>query len=173
MVGHMPLEFTINGRMKRGYLSQDILLAKEHRGRGLGKILLKGIKEQVTSFAGAIWFNEPNYHLYQKSGWLNVNGFYPYLKIFDPSVLIKKRIKNRTILIVVSRIAKALLRIKEIPKISSEVSSLGDTRNLEIQEFNENVGLRFNFSSRKGNDSKSVEIFKKGVPDCYRGSGLL
>jgi len=134
MLGHMPLEFTVNGKKKRGYLSQDALLALNYRGKGLGKILLQGIAEQVISFAGAIWFNEPNYRLYLKCGWLDVPGFYPYLKILDPTPFIKERFKGRILQNVASFLAKNFLKIREGLR-SSE--SFRQVRVSEIEQFDE------------------------------------
>lgn len=148
MVGHMPLEFTFNGEQERGYLSHDILLAKEFRGMGLGKILRKGIDEQITKFSGAIWFNEPNYHLYQKSGWLNVKEFYPYLKIFDPDIFLNDTFRNRAVLSIVSRVAKLILGIKAIPSIFNQIGLSKGIKILEVKEFNEDVNVFFNNISK-------------------------
>jgi GNAT superfamily N-acetyltransferase len=143
MVGHMPLEFTLHGKRIRGYLSHDILLAKEYRGRGLGKILVKGVGELAPLFAGAIWFNEPNYHLYQKSGWLNVKSFNPYLKIFNPTVFLKSRIRNNVLLKLASRVIKPILGIKSLPCISDKLGFLRGIQVSEINDFNDDIDILF------------------------------
>lgn len=54
MHGHMPLSFHVNGHEATGYLAHDDLLAKDYRGKGLGKVLLNGVAEQASEFSGAL-----------------------------------------------------------------------------------------------------------------------
>lgn len=113
MHGHMPLVFSVHGRCVMGHLAHDDLLAKAFRGRGLGKTLLRGVAEQTTEFAGALWFNEPNRRLYLKSGWLPVPGLYPYLKILDPAHFIRQRVAGRIPQTALSLLARSALRVGE------------------------------------------------------------
>lgn len=113
MHGHMPLVFSVQGRRAMGYLAHDDLLAKAYRGKGLGKILLRGVAEQTTEFAGALWFNEPNRRLYLKSGWLPVPGLYPYLKILDPAPFIRQRVAGRIPQTALSLLAQSANRVRE------------------------------------------------------------
>jgi len=114
MHGHMPLKFSLRGRQMTGYLAHDDLLAKAYRGKGLGKILLRGVAEQTTDFAGALWFNEPNRHLYLKAGWLPVPNFYPYFKILDPAPFIRQRVGGRISRATLSLLARSALRVGEL-----------------------------------------------------------
>jgi GNAT superfamily N-acetyltransferase len=114
MHGHMPLRFSLRGRQMTGYLAHDDLLAKAYRGKGLGKVLLRGVAEQTTDFAGALWFNEPNRHLYLKAGWLPVPDFYPYFKILDPAPFIRQRVGGRISRTTLSLLARSALRVGEL-----------------------------------------------------------
>jgi GNAT superfamily N-acetyltransferase len=113
MHGHMPLEFSVKGHRTMGYMAHDDLLAKAYRGKGLGKVLLRGVAEQTADFAGALWFNEPNRHLYLKSGWLSVPDFYPYLKILDPAPFIRQRVAGRIPQTALSLLAQSAIRVRE------------------------------------------------------------
>jgi GNAT superfamily N-acetyltransferase len=95
MLGHMPVEFAVHGQRQRGNFSHDILLAQAYRGKGLGAILVTGVMQQSAEPAGAIWFNEPNHRMYMKTGWVNAEGFYPYVLVFDPGAFIRNRIRSR------------------------------------------------------------------------------
>jgi len=94
MHGHMPLCFTHNGKKKLGALAHDDLISIDYRGKGLGKIMLNGTASASKTFAGALWFNEPNYRLYIKSGWLDVPGLFSYVKIYNPEIFLENRISN-------------------------------------------------------------------------------
>jgi GNAT superfamily N-acetyltransferase len=148
MLGHMPLDISVYGEIKRGYISHDILLAKEHQGKGLGKVFLKGLEKQAPRFAGAIWFNEPNYYLYQKCGWLDVKGLYPYLRIFDPEVFLKAKISNRTLLRFSARVLKSILFLKAIPGIVSNALYSKDIQISELDEYKDDIEI-FNKSVLK------------------------
>jgi len=54
MLGHMPLEITINGGLKSFRLSHDILLSKEYRGKGIGRFLPIGALTHDNSLTGAL-----------------------------------------------------------------------------------------------------------------------
>jgi GNAT superfamily N-acetyltransferase len=92
MHGHMPVRLSANGRIVEACLAHDDLLASVCRGKGLGKVMLRGVTDQAPSFAGSLWHNEPNRRLYQKSGWLEVPDFTPFVKIFDPAVFLETRL---------------------------------------------------------------------------------
>ena len=134
MHGHMPLKFSVNGENKNGYLAHDDLLSTHYRGRGLGKIMLKCITEQTDSFAGALWFNEPNHRLYIKSGWLDVPGMFSLIKIFDPGLFIERRIKNKLIVKMFSAVYKRANKIKDTFNLSNSYKRI---EIIEIKKFNE------------------------------------
>ncbi len=113
MLGHMPLEFSVEGREKRGFISQNALLKKSYRGKGIGKILLNGITDQVKEFAGACWFNEPNHRLYLKCDWLDVPGLSPYIKILDPKYFLEKKIKIKGLMNLSAVVGKLFLKLRD------------------------------------------------------------
>lgn len=94
MHGHMPLEYRLGHERLSGYMAHDDLLASDYRGRGLGRVLLQAVSQQAPLLAGALWFNAPNLKLYGKSGWTLVPGFYPYLKILDPSPFLRRHLSE-------------------------------------------------------------------------------
>ncbi len=144
MVGYMPLDFTIQGKAKRGYMSHDTYLAKQYRGKGLGKILLQGIKGQSSGLAGAIWFNEHNHYLYLKSGWKDVQGFNPFLKIFDPYPFIKRKSANNMLSTILSRLIKIGLCILNIPLNILKFYTFKDIKIVEVNKFGEDIHAFFN-----------------------------
>lgn len=97
MHGHMPLLFTCNGQKLLGAMAHDDLISKEYRGKGLGKVMLNGTAMAYRTFAGALWFNEPNYRLYVKSGWLDVPDLHSFVKIYNPEIFLENRITNKFI----------------------------------------------------------------------------
>ena len=93
--GHMPVTYSVKGKRYDGYMSQDALLSKRSRGKGIGKIVLREIKAQRDGFAGALWFNEPNFRLYSKCGWLEVPGLHPQVKIIKPLKYFKQKLNSK------------------------------------------------------------------------------
>jgi hypothetical protein len=114
MLGHMPLEITLHGSSKRFRLSHDILLSKEYRGKGIGRILPMGAISRDGSLAGALWFNEPNYRMYKKGGWQDVPNLIPYVKIYNPISFVQKINKSKAIAGCLSIMARFLLRAKNV-----------------------------------------------------------
>jgi hypothetical protein len=133
MVGHMPLEFNVNGLTKSGRISQDILLDRSYRGKGLGGILINSVTDISKEFSGALWFNEPNFRLYIKNRWNDVPNFYAFLKIFEPLQFVSQRIKSKVLAKMISIFLKALLRLNEL-RISFE--KINNVRIENIREFN-------------------------------------
>lgn len=113
MHGHMPVKFRVNGRETTGYWAHDDLLAKDYRGRGLGKELLQGATGQADLFAGVLWLNESSYRLYLNNGWLDVPEFYPYVKIFDPAPFIRRKLKSEIGRKLISMGGKCYLKIRD------------------------------------------------------------
>jgi GNAT superfamily N-acetyltransferase len=148
MHGYMPLEFVINGRRKRGYFSHDMLLAREYRGKGLGALLVDPINERTASFSSGMWYNEPNYRLFSKSGWLDVPGLCPFLRIFDVRVFTKVRIKNEALFKISSNVVNILLGIRGMLAHFHPVKGV---RILEIERFGEEFDRFFDsVASRLG-----------------------
>jgi GNAT superfamily N-acetyltransferase len=116
MHGHMPLLFNIKGSTQLGYLAHDDLLSADYRGKGLGKVMLANVASLAPSFAGALWFNEPNHKMYSKSGWTDVENFIAQVKIYDPRVFLKNRIVNKTILNVASAIGRTAFTLRDIAR---------------------------------------------------------
>ncbi len=128
MLGHMPLEFNVNGRAKTGRISQDALLAKAYRGRGLGGMLLNGVTSMCLEFTGALWFNEPNYKLYIRNAWLDVPEFYSFVKIFDPLPFLRKKVRVKIVARILSRFLVYFVRGLELRSTRTR------TGNLQIRE---------------------------------------
>lgn len=112
--GFMPLRFRVNGVTRMGRLAQDALLAKECRGKGLGKVFLEQITTLAPGFAGALWFNEPNHKMYIKAGWTDVTGLTAMIRIYDPSDLLRSRIKNSALLGIASALGRAALWLRHL-----------------------------------------------------------
>lgn len=132
MHGLMPLMFSINGKQQRGYFAHDTLISKGYRGKGLGKVILEQMIKMTDSFAGALWFNEPNYRLYNKSNWLDVPNLSAYLKVNNPEYFLRKIIKNKVARGVVSEVLKVALAAKE--KISN-ARFQSSTNIIEVEKF--------------------------------------
>lgn len=140
MHGHMPLEFSVLGKKQQCCLAHDDLLSMDYRGKGLGKIMLKGTIEKSDSFAGALWFNEPNYRLYIKSGWTDVPNLFSFVKIFDPGVFLEGKIKNQTIRKIIAGIFKKLIQFKRMFNFESKVEGI---KIIEIDKFDETFDILF------------------------------
>ena len=140
MHGHMPLLFTIYGKKQRGCLAHDDLLSQDYRGKGLGKKILIGTAEKTTFFSGALWFNEPNYKLYIKSGWLDIPNLQSFLKIYDPNVFLKSRIESIITRKILSSIFKKLLQFKKFFTLTSNYKNINI---VEIEEFDANFDKFF------------------------------
>src|SRR5262249_1100425 len=74
MHGHMPVIFDVAGREQLGHMAHDDLLHPSARGRGLGQLLLDGVRVAAPDFAAAMWFNEANHRSYTRAGWTDVPG---------------------------------------------------------------------------------------------------
>lgn len=114
MHGHMPLRFSVQGKVELGYLAHDDLLSVDYRGKGLGKIMLNGVVSKVPVLAGSLWHNEGNRRLYEKAGWVGVPGFVPQLKIFDPMVFAEGRLGNGVLARIASSALKTGLRLWDL-----------------------------------------------------------
>jgi GNAT superfamily N-acetyltransferase len=90
MHGHMPVVFDVDGREQLGHLAQDDLLHPNARGKGLGQVLLEGVRAAALDFAGAMWFNEANHRSYGKAGWIDVPGFRYYARFLDAGRLARE-----------------------------------------------------------------------------------
>jgi hypothetical protein len=135
--GHMPLMFTVQGKELKGYLAHDDLIATDYRGKGLGKFMLNGVAKQNRLFAGALWFNEPNYRSYRKSGWLDVPDFCSYVKILNPRTIAERMFTNQRCVDFASRLGRAVLMIRDKcrnPHCSAEI------RIAEIGQFDHSFG---------------------------------
>ena len=140
MHGHMPLVFSIFGKKQQCCLAHDDLLSMDYRGKGLGKIMLKGTVEKSHSFAGALWFNEPNYRLYIKSGWLDVPNLHSFVKIFDPGAFLESKIKSRAIRKILSWAFKKIMQFKSLFAFSHKGKGIII---MEIDEFDDAFDILF------------------------------
>ncbi len=144
MVGHMPLEIAIHGSPKRFRLSHDILLSKEYRGKGIGRLLPTGALSHDNSLTGALWFNEPNYRMYEKCGWEKVPNLTPYLKIYNPISFIQKKIKTKSIAGCLSAMVRLVLGFKDALR---DKNCYEDIKIQEINSFDEEYDRFFNLIS--------------------------
>ena len=112
-------------------------MAQDYRGKGLGTLLLKGVQEQRTSFAGALWFNEANYRSYGKSGWLDVPDFRSYVKILNPRIVTERVFKNQTCADVASCLGRTALRIRE--RMCPNRNRCADIRIGEVEQFDHSI----------------------------------
>jgi GNAT superfamily N-acetyltransferase len=83
MHGHMPVLFDTDAGELPGHMAQDDLLSPSCRGKGLGQVLLDGVRSQAPDFAAAMWFNDVNHRSYSKAGWTDVPGFRRYVRFLD------------------------------------------------------------------------------------------
>jgi hypothetical protein len=89
------------------------LLSKEYRGKGIGRFLPTGALTHDNSLTGALWFNEPNYRMYEKCGWEKVLNLAPYLKIYNPISFIQEKIKSKSIAGYLSAMMRLFLGIRD------------------------------------------------------------
>lgn len=87
MHGHMPVIFEVDGRELPGHMAQDDLLHPACRGKGLGQVLLDGVRTAAPDFAAAMWFNDANHRSYGKCGWIDVPGFRSYVRFLEAGPL--------------------------------------------------------------------------------------
>jgi GNAT superfamily N-acetyltransferase len=109
MHGHMPVEYQVGHERFVGHMAHDDLLARDYRGRGLGRVLLQSVARLAPLFSGALWHNAANLKLYEKSGWTNVPGFHGYVKVIDPAPFFRRHL-NTTASGLLAPPARALLR---------------------------------------------------------------
>lgn len=141
MHGYMPLKVSIGGELQQCHMAHDTLLAKESRGKGLGKVILKGITESSEKVAGALWFNYPNFRLYTKFGWTNVPDFYPFVRIYNPKSFLDGKKYNAALKAIIAIGVKTGLSIK------NALTSPKDNSNYTIKEidtFDEQFDALFN-----------------------------
>lgn len=185
MHGMMPLWFTVHGKKQRGYFAHDILLSKDYRGKGLGKIILQQMMLKTDSFAGALWFNEPNYRLYQKAGWLDIPNLSAYVKIYDPAYFVESMVQNRVfkkliVGLVVTAMAvwnklcikssKQNIRITKVERFDSSIDSLfKETANrYGIMAMRSHEYLNWKFSKKPFNNyHKYIAYDEYGKPSGY------
>ncbi len=92
MHGHAPWPFSLGGRREQGFMCYDDMLSVDYRGKGLGKIMLKGVADLRPELAGALWHNEANNRLYAKADWHDFTDFCPFVKLYDPGPLLRRRL---------------------------------------------------------------------------------
>ena len=147
MLGHMPLEITINGRLKSFRLSHDILLSKEYRGKGIGRFLPIGALTHDDSLTGALWFNEPNHRMYEKCGWQNVPNLTSYLKIYNPISFIRQKFKTKPIAGCLSAMMRLVLSVKEALRTKDGYEDIKiqeiETFDEEYDEFYDSISHKF------------------------------
>lgn len=134
MHGRMPLWFSVYGRKQRGYFAHDVLLSKDYRGKGLGKIILNETFKDPDIFAGALWFNEPNYRLYRKCDWLDIPNLHSFVRIYNPGVFLKEAVKNQVIRRILSSVLSKLIQLKNLYRGSH---SYDDVKIEEIDVFDD------------------------------------
>jgi GNAT superfamily N-acetyltransferase len=113
MHGESAWRYSVAGKRVRGTMSFDDLLSPDCRGRGLGKVMLGGAAEHNPVLRAALWHNEPNLRLYAKAGWIRFDDFFPYVRVFDPTALLRGRL-GRTAARLVGRPVSWLLRVREL-----------------------------------------------------------
>ena len=86
----MPVVFDIDGHERLGYMAHDDLLLPSARGKGLGQVLLHGVRTAAPDFAGVMWLNEANHRSYSKAGWTDVPGFRYYVRFLDAGRLARQ-----------------------------------------------------------------------------------
>ena len=145
MHGSMPLQFSIRGKEQESCFAHDALLLKEYRGKGLGKILLNGIFDETGILTGALWFNEPNYRLYIKSGWLDIPNLSSYVKIYDPSFFLKDKIKIPLLKSTISLFLKIFLKIRDLIIFKRRPSFINI---VSIKKFDRDFDILFNEISK-------------------------
>lgn len=131
MHGESPWRFSLGGRIVRGTMSFDDLLAMECRGRGLGKVMLAGAAEHNPVLRAALWHNEPNLRLYAKAGWTRIEDFFSYAKVFDPTAKLRARFGGAAARLI-GPPASLLLRLRESLRRRSTAAGL---RVAEIDRF--------------------------------------
>lgn len=141
MHGRMPLWFSIYGKRQRGYFAHDVLLSRDYRGKGLGKIILNETFNNDNNFSGALWFNEPNYRLYGKCNWLDVPGLSSFVKIIDPLYFLKDKIRGKISLKVTSFVLAKMIQLRNMLLVSSVSDNV---KIVETDKFNEKADKFFN-----------------------------
>lgn len=144
MHGFMPLQFSNFGKNIQGYFAHDILLSKNYRGKGLGKIILREMVERSDFFAGALWFNEPNYGLYKKCGWLDIPHLQSFVKIFNFSVFLESRIKIKSLRNTISKILSKVSQIKHMLSVAKPTDNI---KIVEIDKFDSVIDVFFDYVS--------------------------
>jgi len=185
MHGHMPQQFSVNGKPQRFFLAHDDLLAVECRGKGLGTVMLNGATEHNTSFAGALWHNAPNRKLYAKCGWTDLSRLKSWLLIIDPkrnfearlgsglltsalSVIVRKLLAMRSALGRAGR--SAAYRVEEIARFDDAFDALFERTapTLAIAAARNAAYLNWKFVEKPGNRYRRLAAFdSSGVLRAY------
>jgi GNAT superfamily N-acetyltransferase len=111
-LGRMPNEFIIQGKLHRAYFSHDLLVHPEYRKKGLGLFLTmslyKAIEENSNSFCCLIWTSELNLDMQRRRGYYETKAGC-YLKVFNPEDIIRRLLKKKTLIRVLSPLLKGIL----------------------------------------------------------------
>ncbi len=89
--GLMPFRFSISGRDVDGFIYHDTMVAPEMRGKGVGRAFVQAILRDRPEFSIAVWMNAPNSHVFEKCGWLPVDGLPTYVRGYSLQNMVKTR----------------------------------------------------------------------------------
>jgi hypothetical protein len=174
----MPLKITVHGRAKRFRLSHDILLSKDYRGKGIGRILPMGALSRDDSLAGALWFNEPNYRMYKKGGWENVPNLIPYLKIYNPISFMHKINRSKSIAGFLSIMVRLLLSIKNAlySKDGYEDVKIQEVESFDAEHdrFFDSISANFGFIVGRRHEYLNWKFVKRPLNNyrCYQALNI-
>lgn len=145
--GKMPLKFMVKGKIIDAFFSHDLLLHLRYWGKGVADKLVMELAAGSDSLIAAIGMGQSNYKLHKRCGWLDINGCYLYLNIYNIEWYLKKKLKNELIAKVLSYLLNGTLKMYRLSSMlhpvktfQKEVSQSFDAR---FDAFAERVSKHF------------------------------
>ncbi len=90
-LGAIPLELHVGDRTIHGAWAVDFRVLPEHRGRGVGKLLVEEANRHFDAFL-AIGATDMSFGLFTKEGWKALGGLPYYVKIWNADAIIRGKI---------------------------------------------------------------------------------
>ena len=145
--GMMPFRFSVSGEDVDGFIYHDTMVDPGMRGRGLGKRFVKSILEACPEFSVAVWMNAPNMRVFERCGWLPVDGLPTYVRGYTIRNMVNTRLPvfNHAAEASVGALAGLLYRLE---KSLSDYSFRGYDVGI-VESFDERVDALFHAVRRE------------------------
>lgn len=137
-LGHLPVDFLVNGRRTPSRFTHDLLVDPAYRGKGLAKKIVSNAHVDGEFLPGGMWMTGPCHKIHLDCGFDDAQPLAPRTLVLDPDTFVERK-SFSGVRRLLAKPATALIRARALSRARTRIRSGGGYSSRVVDSFPEEL----------------------------------